>query len=401
MASFMYALKSSEARRQYPRMLKLFFDFAGFEGTLNEQGTEFLNSLKEDIISAQEKLLKFLDLHKERVRRKELAAGTVKNYYRAVKLFCEMNDISVNWKKISRGLPKAKKSSNDRAPTMEELRKLVEYPDRRIKPIVYAMTSGGFRLGAWDFLRWKHLSPIKNGEGEIIAAKVVIYAEEQEEYYTFMTPEAYGAIKDWIDFRASYGEKITGDSWLMRDLWQTTNQNYGARRGLATNPKRLQSSAIKRLLSRALWEQGIRHALAPGLKRHEWKGAHGYRKAFKSRAEQVMRPANVEILMGHDIGVSESYWRPTEKEVLEDYLKAAPLLSVNQDNLALRKQVQELNEKSKDTDYIINAKLVEKDEIISSMKEKYDADIALLKEAMKDMQQLLKNPEKLAQISKA
>ena len=33
---------------------------------------------------------------------------------------------------------------------------------------------------------------------------------------------------------------------------------------------------IKRLLSRALWEQGIRHALAPGVKRHEWKGAHGY-----------------------------------------------------------------------------------------------------------------------------
>jgi hypothetical protein len=68
--------------------------------------------------------------------------------------------------------------------------------------------------------------------------------------------------------------------------------------------------------------------LPAGVKRHEWKGSHGYRKAFKSRAEQVMRPANVEILMGHDIGVSESYWRPTEHELLEDYLKAVPLLSI-------------------------------------------------------------------------
>jgi hypothetical protein len=31
-----------------------------------------------------------------------------------------------------------------------------------------------------------------------------------------------------------------------------------------------------------------------------------------------MRPINVEITMGHDLGVSESYWRPTEREVLEE-----------------------------------------------------------------------------------
>ena len=37
---------------------------------------------------------------------------------------------------------------------------------------------------------------------------------------------------------------------------------------------------------------------------------------------------------------------------------------------------------------------------IQKLQEKYDADIALLKEAMLDMQQLLKNPEKLAELSK-
>jgi hypothetical protein len=33
------------------------------------------------------------------------------------------------------------------------------------------------------------------------------------------------------------------------------------------------------------------------------------------------------------------------------------------------------------------------------LQEKYDADIALLKEAMSDMQQLLKNPTKLVEIA--
>jgi hypothetical protein len=46
----------------------------------------------------------FLDFHKQRVKRKELAAGTLKNYYRAAKLFCEMNDLTaLNWKRISKG----------------------------------------------------------------------------------------------------------------------------------------------------------------------------------------------------------------------------------------------------------------------------------------------------------
>ena len=131
-----------------------------------------------------------------------------------------------------------------------------------------------------------------------------------------------------MDFRASYGERITGDSWLMRDIWQTTNTSYGAKGALATYPRRLKSSGIKRLIEHALWEQGIRMPLPKGEKRHEWKAAHGLRKYFKSKAEQVMKPINVEIMMGHSIGISASYYRPLEREILEDYLKAVPLLTI-------------------------------------------------------------------------
>ena len=55
--------------------------------------------------------------------------------------------------KNCKAMPKAKQFSNDRVPLIEELRKLVEYPDRRIKVIVYTMASYGIRIGAWDYLK--------------------------------------------------------------------------------------------------------------------------------------------------------------------------------------------------------------------------------------------------------
>lgn len=367
--SFFYALKSSEARRQYPRRFKMFLDYVGLEGVLEQQAKNFLLKARSDVQWAQDNFMRFLEYHKQKVRDGEKAAGTVVNYYRATKLFCEMNELDLRWKKISRGLPRTKKSSNDRAPTIEELRKLVEYPDRRIKSIIYSMASSGIRIGAWDYLRWKHVTPVYDEKDELIAAKLLVYAGEPEEYYSFMTPEAYQALENWMNFRSSYGEKITGESWLMRDLWQTTNINYGAKWGLATAPKKLHHLAVKRLIDRALWEQGIREKLEAGQKRHEWKEGHGYRKFFKTHAEQVMRPANVEILMGHDIGISESYWRPTERSVLEDYLKAVELLTISGDEKLLRKKIEYLNEKSKENNYVIEGKIAEKESEISALKQ--------------------------------
>jgi hypothetical protein len=55
-----------------------------------------------------------------------------------------------------------------------------------------------------------------------------------------------------------------------------------------------------------------------------------------------MKPINVEVTMGHDIGVSALYYKPTENEVLQDYLKAVDTLRVNSDKILLQKQVTEL-----------------------------------------------------------
>jgi hypothetical protein len=369
MTAFRYGLRAPDTKRQYPRRFQYFLNFLQFSGTLHEQAKQFTLKARENPNWAQESLMSFIDFQKERVRRGEISESTITNYYKATKLFCVMNDLVLNWRKISRGLPSGRRAANDRAPTIEEIRKLVEYPDRRIKPIVYTMASSGIRIGAWDYLQWKHIKPINNEKGEIIAAKLIVYFGDREQYYCFITSEAYNALKEWMDFRASYGEIITGESWVMRDLWQTTNIDYGAKLGLATCPKKLKSSGIKRIIERALWEQGLRHTLAKGVRRHEWKAAHGFRKFYKSRAEQVMKPIHVEITMNHDIGVSASYYKPTEREILEDYLKAVDLLTINADAIVLQKKVTELQEKAKDTDYLIKAKLLEKDEKLKKLEE--------------------------------
>ena len=53
---------------------------------------------------------------------------------------------------ITRGLPRGKKYADDRIPTLDEIKRLVEYPDRRIKAIVYIMASSGIRIGAWFYM---------------------------------------------------------------------------------------------------------------------------------------------------------------------------------------------------------------------------------------------------------
>jgi hypothetical protein len=364
MRRFMYALKSPETRRQYPRRLKVFLDFLGTGcASLDEQALLLLDKVAKDPRWFEDRFMDFIGFQLARVSSGEISESTIPNYYKATKLFLEMNDASTsaNWKKISRGLPKGRQAANDRAPTKEEIQKLVEYPDRRIKPIVYTMISSGIRIGAWDYLRWKDVEPFEDENGQVLAARLTVYAGDPEEYYSFVTPEAYHAIKDWIEFRASYGERIERDSWLMRDIWQTTNIDYGAKLGLATHPKKLKSSGIKRIIERALWEQGIRQPLKKGEKRHEWKAAHGFRKFYKSHAEQVMRPINVEITMGHDIGVSSSYYRPQEKEVLADYLNAVDVLTISNDGMALKKQVAELQQQSKDNEYIMKGKMQDRE----------------------------------------
>ena len=157
---FVYAIRTQITRDYYLRRLRTFFDF--IELLPNAKIEHRCNHFAAMAIKNRDwtfgKIIGFLQFQKERVEREEITAATLYNFVKALKLFCEMSDVPISWKKITRGLPKVRSFADDKAPTIDEIRKMMEYPDRRMKAIICTMDSSGIRLGAWD--HWECVEPI-------------------------------------------------------------------------------------------------------------------------------------------------------------------------------------------------------------------------------------------------
>ena len=92
----MYALKAPESKRQYPKRLKVFFEFLRFNNELTHselenQCLEFMTKSQTDPRWANTKLMEFVLYQKERVYKDEIVYATIRNYLKAVRLFLDMN----------------------------------------------------------------------------------------------------------------------------------------------------------------------------------------------------------------------------------------------------------------------------------------------------------------------
>lgn len=204
------SVRSPYTREHYRGRLKEFFDFVGIPGdSLDEQGQAFLaqakaddnnsNSSRSDGTSgssksnnddywAEDTILSFLDHQKQRVSKGELAASTLQTFYAPIRAFCAVHQRDlpfIDWKGISKTLPESPTYSSDRAPTREEIQKVIQYPNRMMKPLKVRLIftsdpytklrSGitGVVLGRWDDdlhvtridVRWSNGSRLSMIEG--------------------------------------------------------------------------------------------------------------------------------------------------------------------------------------------------------------------------------------------
>ena len=275
-------------------------------------------------------------------RKSEVGGSTIRVMIASLKHFFEMNDAdqAVNWTKVSRLIPKSRKTGSDRAPTTEEIRQMVNEADIRIRCIILMCSSSGIRVGAFEGMCWGDITPIYKEDGDaagdretptqVRAAKLVVYRGSVEEYVTFVSPECYDTLMRYRKLREGIGETMTARSPLIRDAWD----NHRYRKRSAKDPKvarPLTSSTIANMMGLFLGKIRLRDPslLLPargGGNRYEFKRIHGFRKYFKTCAERTIKTIDVEKLMGH----AESYYKPSDEYLAEQYAKIVPNLTISE-----------------------------------------------------------------------
>lgn len=359
---YVEGIKSKETKKMYIYQIDYFLDFLGHEKNSNTNREKSLSVLLEhqprDIENA---LISYIvDLKKQ-----GYAWATINNKVAAVLTFFEINDIILNKRKIHRYMPEHIKTVKDRAYTREEIQKIIANSPLKFKVVVTLMASTGCRVGAIPPLRILDLIYLKQERLHQIA----FYAGTKDEYYSFTTPECSKYINEYLEFRERCGEKIKPSNPFIRNDFQQDDLLQ------AENPRPQTTHTFKFQIRKILIQSGIRERLTQEQLGSKKKGRrdiaanHGFRKFVHTvMANSKVAPEVREMLLGHSIGLSDAYYRPTEKEMLLEFLKVVNDLTINDEN-RLKSENQKLTEESDYKEYVIQQKLKQKDLEIEKMQD--------------------------------
>jgi integrase len=310
-----------------------------------------------------------------------LRYATRSQYLAAIMTYYDLNEVILNKKKIYRYLGEEEKPIENRGYTRQEITKMLEVCDERVKALILLLASTGVRIRAIVDIKLEDLTNIPNHD----IYRLKVYSDSKQSYPVFITPEASKAINTYLGYRERYGEKLTSKSPLFRDQFDRNDPDS------IHNVKPLKLRALERLISRTIEKSGLRTVQRQTELQHSEHGkirkdvrlTSGFRKFFDTQLIYAdVRPAIKEMFMGHSIGYDDNYFKPSENDILEEYLTAVDWLTINEEN-RLKKQVKELTKKQDD---------------IEVMKERYEQEIKDIHEQMNHIMLMIQQNPTLAQV---
>lgn len=289
------------------------------------------------------------------LRNDGIAYATIQYLIAPIFTFYQLNDVVLNRKKVQRYLGEYRRVVKDKAYTTEQIQQALQNADQRMRMIILLLASTGCRIGALPSLTLGNLTKIPNYD----LYKITIYEGTNNEYYTFTTREAaQTGIDPYLLYRQRCGEKLSfnqdlnrwepEDTPLIRLSFDSTDSFQASRQ---VKPMTLEG--LRAILSLHLVRSGLRQVEHPTEHtkrvRKSIKMANGFRKhAISTFIEAGLNHEIRELLVDHATGLDASYFRPSEKQVLEEYLKAEPYLTIDpslrlqQENQTLRSERSEM-----------------------------------------------------------
>ena len=302
------------------------------------------------------------------LKQDDLSSSCINLNFCSMKLFYFMNDVRINKEKIGKFLGESKKKNVNRGYNHDEIKKLLDAADIRMKVVISVLASTGMRIGALTPLKLSQVKKVAGTEGNskiqiseqqgVDAGltrqatttniyKFIIYENTREEYITFCTPECADYIDSYFEYRTRCGEQLKEDSYLIREQFDVNDFEQIRKKG-----RQISQDTLSNIIHSLTVITGIRqiNRQYTGRERTKIPVAHGFRKFWTTSVIHAkINPEIREMLLGHGIGLAGAYYRPSESDMIKEFMKCCNDLTINPEN-RLRKQVSELEQKQSEID---------------------------------------------------
>jgi hypothetical protein len=277
------------------------------------------------------------------LRNSGVSYATIQFLVAPIFTFYQLNDVVLNRKKVSRYLGENKRVVKDGAYTTEQIQTALESADIRMRLIILLLSSTGCRIGSLPGLVLGNLTKLPDhGSTMMMMYRIVFYERTNNEYYSFTTSECGSAIDNFLLYRQRCGEKLSFNAstnrWEPYDAPLIRLQFDVEDLLQVRNPRPMNVDALRAVLALHLVRSGIRDvehptAAVPNSASRVRKSislSNGFRKhVISTFIEADLNYAIRERLVDHSGTLDDHYYRPTEGQVLAEYLKAEALLTID------------------------------------------------------------------------
>lgn len=336
-SKFLRNLKTEHTRKNYVGGLKKFFGYLEDPGetikrpreawtrndddmiaSWDELGIEYLTLIRNGDRSAADDLVDFIGA----MTREGFAPSTVHSSRAAVAGFFESNGVELSRleeRVIRKRLPKAATVAKERPITMEILRKFLPYMRVPYQAVALVMLATGARADEVLQLRDRDL------DLEAVPARVDFRRETtktKKARFSFLTPEAVGAVRTWIQIRSEYLETARARARSLHP------DGFARERKQDDDLFPFEETVYLKNWRNALTKAGL-------YERCEETGRatihpHGLRKYFRTYFGAAAGVDVAETLMGHQGYLTGAYVRLTEQDLAAAYAANVYVLTISQ-----------------------------------------------------------------------